>query len=135
MSKYVIGIDVGGTTSKFGIVDRTGHILEQSRMPTNQHEVAEEFIHDLYDNLQPMIERVGGNKNIVGIGMGAPNFTPGKTGATAALEVEDFDKAIADLRAAKTVFIMDPHHTGVCDMALINDTEGNQIMIHRCKQK
>ncbi len=73
MSKYVIGIDVGGTTSKFGIVDRTGHILEQSRMPTNQHEVAEEFINDLHANLQPMIDRVGGVKNIVGIGMGAPN--------------------------------------------------------------
>ncbi len=73
MSKYVIGIDVGGTTTKFGIVDRTGHILAQDRMPTNQHEVAEEFIHDLHANLQPMIEKVGGDKNIVGIGMGAPN--------------------------------------------------------------
>lgn len=73
MSKYVIGIDVGGTTTKFGVVDRNGVILEQSRMPTNQHEVAEEFIADLYANLQPMIEKVGGDKNIVGIGMGAPN--------------------------------------------------------------
>lgn len=73
MSKYVIGIDVGGTTCKFGIVDRNGHILEQSRIPTNEHEAAQEFINDLYDNLQPMIERVGGVKNILGIGMGAPN--------------------------------------------------------------
>jgi glucokinase len=73
MSKYVIGIDVGGTTCKFGIVDRNGHILEQSRIPTNEHEAAQEFINDLYNSLQPMIEKVGGTKNILGIGMGAPN--------------------------------------------------------------
>jgi len=73
MSKYVIGIDVGGTTTKFGVVDINGHILEQDRIPTNQHEAAEEFIEDLYDKVMPMIERAGGVKNIEGIGMGAPN--------------------------------------------------------------
>lgn len=73
MSKYVIGIDVGGTTTKFGVVDKNGHILEQDRIPTNQHEVAEEFIEDLYAKVAPMIERAGGSQHIVGIGMGAPN--------------------------------------------------------------
>ncbi len=73
MSKYVIGIDVGGTTTKFGVVDKNGHILEQDRMTTNQHEVAEEFIADLYLKVAPMIERAGGIGNIEGIGMGAPN--------------------------------------------------------------
>ncbi len=73
MSKYVIGIDVGGTTTKFGVVDKNGHILEQDRIPTNQHEVAEEFIEDLYAKVGPMIERAGGTQNIEGIGMGAPN--------------------------------------------------------------
>ncbi len=73
MSKYVIGIDVGGTTTKFGIVDKDGHILEQDRIPTNQHEVAEDFIADLHAKVMPMVERVGGIKNIAGIGMGAPN--------------------------------------------------------------
>lgn len=74
MSKYVIGIDVGGTTTKFGIVDRNGHILAQDRMPTNEHDAAGDFINDLYDKLAPLIEEhAGGIKNIVGIGMGAPN--------------------------------------------------------------
>ncbi len=71
--KYAVGIDVGGTTAKFGIVDRTGKILEQDRIPTNAHEVVEEFIDDLHIKLMPMIERVGGTENFVGIGMGAPN--------------------------------------------------------------
>jgi glucokinase len=71
--KYAVGIDVGGTTAKFGIVDRGGKILEQDRIPTNEHEIVEEFIDDMHKKLMPMIERVGGAANIAGIGMGAPN--------------------------------------------------------------
>lgn len=71
--KYAIGIDIGGTTTKFGVVDRNGHILEQDRIPSNQHEVVEDFIDDLYDKLFPMVKAVGGPANIAGIGMGAPN--------------------------------------------------------------
>lgn len=67
------------------------------------------------------------------IGMGAPNFKPGTTGATAALEVEDFDKAVAELRAAKIPFLMEPMDTSVCHMVLVQDPDGNQIMIHRRK--
>lgn len=69
------------------------------------------------------------------IGKGAPEFSPGKTGATAALEVEDFDAAIMSLRKHGISFIMEPHETPVCFMALIPDTEGNQIMIHKRKEK
>ncbi|MEO8770149.1 MAG: ROK family protein [Ferruginibacter sp.] len=71
--KYAIGIDIGGTTTKFGVVDRNGNILEQDRIPSNQHEVVEDFIDDLYDKLFPMVKNVGGTANIAGIGMGAPN--------------------------------------------------------------
>lgn len=73
MKLFSIGIDVGGTTTKFGIVDATGNILEQDRIPTNQHEQVEDFITDLYAKLHPMIERAGGTKQCAGIGMGAPN--------------------------------------------------------------
>lgn len=73
MKRFSIGIDVGGTTTKFGIVDATGNILEQDRIPTNQHEQVEDFITDLYAKLHPMIERAGGTKQCAGIGMGAPN--------------------------------------------------------------
>lgn len=71
--KYAVGIDIGGTTTKFGIVTDKGEILVQDRIPSNQHEVVEEFIDDLYSKLMPMIEKYGGIENFVGIGMGAPN--------------------------------------------------------------
>ena len=70
---YAIGIDVGGTTTKFGIVTRDGKILEQDRIPTNAHEVVEDFIDDLYSKLMPMVKNAGGIDQITGIGMGAPN--------------------------------------------------------------
>ena len=71
--KFSIGIDVGGTTTKFGIVNSEGTILEQGRTPTNQFESAEDFVEELYKNMAPMIANVGGIQNIIGIGMGAPN--------------------------------------------------------------
>lgn len=73
MSKYAVGIDIGGTTTKFGIVDNKGHILEQDRIPTNLHEVVEDFIDDLHAKLMPMVKNAGGINNSMGIGMGAPN--------------------------------------------------------------
>jgi glucokinase len=71
--KLAIGIDIGGTTAKFGIVTKAGEIIEQDRMPTNLHEGVDDFIDDLGDKLMPMIERAGGLKQFIGIGMGAPN--------------------------------------------------------------
>lgn len=71
--KFSVGIDIGGTTTKFGIVNSIGKILEQGRIPSNKHEVVEDFIDDLYEGLWPMIERAGGPDNFIGIGMGAPN--------------------------------------------------------------
>ena len=71
--KYAIGIDVGGTNTKFGVVNKKGEILVQDRIKTNQHENVEEFIDDLAEKLNPMIEQYGGPEAFVGIGMGAPN--------------------------------------------------------------
>jgi glucokinase len=74
MSKeYSIGIDIGGTTTKFGIVNREGKILWQDRVPSNVHEVVEDFVDDLYAKLFPMIQEAGGIEVFNGIGMGAPN--------------------------------------------------------------
>jgi predicted NBD/HSP70 family sugar kinase len=73
--KHAIGIDVGGTNTKFGIVNKKGVILVQDRIKTNEHENVEEFIDDLAEKLNPMIEQYGGPEAFVGIGMGAPNAT------------------------------------------------------------
>lgn len=71
--KYAVGIDVGGTNTKFGIVNRKGEILVQDRIKTNGRDSVDGFIEDLGEKLQPMIDQYGGPENFVGIGMGAPN--------------------------------------------------------------
>ncbi|HEV7781240.1 MAG TPA: ROK family protein [Chitinophagaceae bacterium] len=73
MAKYAIGIDVGGTSTKFGIVDKDGHILKQGRLGTNDAPGVEGFIDELKEKLMPMIEEAGGIGNFAGIGAGAPN--------------------------------------------------------------
>ena len=73
MDAYVIGVDVGGTGTKFGIVDKDGNVLHSSTMSTNTHQQVHTFIDELYDKLSDLIEKVGGIGRIKGIGVGAPN--------------------------------------------------------------
>ena len=73
MADYAIGIDIGGTNTKFGVVDRNGHILDQDRTLTNAHESVQEYIEDLYEKIRPMIDRAGGIDKFAGNGVGAPN--------------------------------------------------------------
>lgn len=71
--KYAVGIDIGGTTTKFGVVDKHGHILVQDRIPSNEHDDVDEFINELTEKLEPMIKQAGDKSLFAGIGMGAPN--------------------------------------------------------------
>lgn len=68
-----IGVDIGGTGTKFGIVDRDGNLLFSSEISTRGHGEVEGFIDELYDNLGKLIEKAGGIGRMKGIGVGAPN--------------------------------------------------------------
>lgn len=67
------------------------------------------------------------------IGMGAPNFKPGNTGATVAFEVDDFDGFVKKIKDSKVPVAMDVMDSGVCHMILIKDPDSNQMMIHKRK--
>lgn len=73
LDPLVIGIDIGGTGTKFGIVDRVGNVLFSSEMSTKKHKSLEIYIDELYNNLTPLIDKAGGVGRIKGIGVGAPN--------------------------------------------------------------
>ena len=68
-----IGIDIGGTGTKYGIVNRDGNVLFSGEMSTKKHNTIETFIDELHEQLSVLIERAGGIDRIKGIGMGAPN--------------------------------------------------------------
>ncbi|MDI9338384.1 MAG: ROK family protein [Alphaproteobacteria bacterium] len=74
MSKdYAIGIDIGGTGTKFGIVDKMGNVIYSDSVSTTHVTSPEQLIKVIYDNLQPSIISHGGINNFVGVGLGAPN--------------------------------------------------------------
>ena len=60
-------------------------------------------------------------------------FIPTKGGPMVGFEVEDFEAAVEALKANNTEFLMAPFDTPVCQMAMIVDTEGNSLMIHKLK--
>lgn len=71
--QLAVGIDIGGTNTKFGIVDRVGNLLFSSEMPTRGYDDVTHFIEEMHRRVMPFIEQVGGVGRIKGIGLGAPN--------------------------------------------------------------
>lgn len=70
---YVVGIDVGGTNTVFGIVDARGEIKAQSSISTRGHATAEEYVSAVCNAMIPLIEETVGLDKIKGVGVGAPN--------------------------------------------------------------
>lgn len=74
LSKHVaLGIDIGGTNTKFGVVNHRGEVLDKGSIRTDAYPTVEEFIDALHEAVAPLIERHGQEKNFDGIGLGAPN--------------------------------------------------------------
>ena len=67
------------------------------------------------------------------IGAGAPDWKPSANGCSVGLEVDDFEKAIGELKGKSVKFQMEAFETPVCHMAFINDPDGNAICIHKRK--
>jgi len=73
MKPYVIGLDLGGTNSVFGIVDSRGEIKATTAIKTGGFDSAEAYVDACINALQPIIEQVGGIETIKAMGIGAPN--------------------------------------------------------------
>ena len=73
MKPYVIGLDLGGTNSVFGIVDARGEIKATTAIKTGGFDTAEAYVDAAVEALQPIIEQVGDIDKIKAMGIGAPN--------------------------------------------------------------
>jgi len=60
-------------------------------------------------------------------------WTPSEQGTSAAFEVENFDKAIKHLKDQQVRFAAEPFETPCCHMAVIQDPDGNKLIIHKLK--
>ena len=67
------------------------------------------------------------------IGAGASDWKPSASGCSVGLEMDDFERAIAELRAKGVKFHVEPFETPVCYMAFVYDPDGNAICIHKRK--
>lgn len=70
---YVVGIDIGGTNTIFGIVDARGTILAHGAAKTQAYATPDEYVDEVCKSLLPLIIANGGVEKIKGIGIGAPN--------------------------------------------------------------
>jgi len=75
-TELAIGIDIGGTNTKYGIVNHRGEILEQADLRTDAYPKVEEYVDALYKALKPIIKKHSDETTIKGIGIGAPNGNP-----------------------------------------------------------
>ena len=74
MSKpYVVGIDIGGTNTVFGIVDARGSILATGSIKTQKYTEINDYVNALYEELSRLLAQENVTDQIAGIGIGAPN--------------------------------------------------------------
>ena len=72
-SQLVVGIDVGGQTSKLGVVDARGTVLAQTVIRTDTYSTVAPYIAELAEAVNKVIKEAGAEGKIRGIGVGAPN--------------------------------------------------------------
>ncbi len=73
MKPYVVGIDIGGTNTVFGIVDARGNVIASSSIKTGKHPEVKDYIAELKTALDTLLENNDAVDKIAGIGVGAPN--------------------------------------------------------------
>ncbi len=70
---YVIGIDMGGTNTAFGIVDARGNVIASDSIKTAKHANFDDYVEELHTEITRIIKSVDAEDKINGIGIGAPN--------------------------------------------------------------
>jgi glucokinase len=70
---YVVGIDMGGTNTVFGVVDTRGTILYSGSIKTGKHADVNNYVDELAQGVRCIANQAGGLDKIKGIGVGAPN--------------------------------------------------------------
>jgi len=81
MSNYIIGIDIGGTTVKFGLVSNDGELFKKWSIPTKTENNGAMIVNDIWNSLAQTLESFNINKDtIIGIGVGIPGYVDSGSG-------------------------------------------------------
>lgn len=71
--QVAIGIDIGGTNTVFGIVERNGNCISEGSLRTDSYNDVKDFVKDLSDEINKILSILNYDFDIKGIGIGAPN--------------------------------------------------------------
>lgn len=72
--KYALGMDIGGTNTVVGLVDKEGHVLDSESIKTQSYPILEEYVNTLSKKIKDILTRQDVSiTDIVGLGIGAPN--------------------------------------------------------------
>ena len=71
--EIVVGIDIGGTNTKYGLVNHRGEILEKGDIRTDAYAVVEDYVAALHEAIVPLLKKIEKDFRLIGIGVGAPN--------------------------------------------------------------
>ncbi|MCI4667645.1 MAG: ROK family protein [Bacteroidia bacterium] len=73
MKQVTIGIDIGGTNTKFGLVDKDGRILASHSIRTPRDQSINDYVEELSRSLHGLIDLSQEELQLMGMGIGAPN--------------------------------------------------------------
>lgn len=73
MAEVVAGIDIGGTNTVIGIVNRNGDILAESTLPTRCNATFDVFVKNLTGAIEQLLMELGHEHRLLGVGVGSPN--------------------------------------------------------------
>lgn len=73
MIEISVGIDIGGTNTLIGLVNRKGETLIETNIPTSRHKAVEDYFTEVSEKIKTSLKTLGSEYQIAGIGIGAPN--------------------------------------------------------------
>ncbi|AIF43427.1 ROK family glucokinase [Virgibacillus sp. SK37] len=81
MNKYILGVDIGGTSVKIGIITDEGDVQHKWEIPTVKANGGDSILTDIWKSIEDKLQEVHINKGtVIGIGVGAPGFIDGDSG-------------------------------------------------------
>ena len=110
-------------------------------IPVTDMKRARAFYEDVL-KLKPSAEYMEGvwveyeiGRDTIAIGSVGDQWKPSEDGTSVAIEVEDFGEAIKSLKASNAKILDDKIESPVCRMAIVQDPDGNKIIIHKLKSE
>jgi glucokinase len=72
-TEVALGIDIGGTNTAIGFIDREGYLLAEGHIPTQEHADFNLYLKELHTEIERTYDKIRDEATLIGIGAGAPN--------------------------------------------------------------